>query len=63
MRLNFTEIYMEVMHRCSELFTGYCWWRKKYMNCCDILVQQKCEYGICYSFNSAVNKEGFTKTV
>lgn len=39
------------------------WWRNKYVNCCSIMYQQRSEYGICYSFNSAVNFIGKLRIV
>lgn len=56
--INITDIYLFMMYRCEDLFTGICWWRNKYMNCCAIFGQQRSEYGICYSFNSIVNDMG-----
>lgn len=51
------------MIRCTDLFLGNCWWRNKYFPCCDIFDLQKCEYGLCFSFNSATNDAGRFKVV
>lgn len=51
------------MVRCTDLFLKNCWWRNKYFQCCDIFDLQKCEYGLCYSFNSATNDAGRLKVV
>lgn len=48
----------QVIHRCEDLFDGECWWRNKYMNCCDLFTIQRSEYGICYAFNSATSPRG-----
>ena len=61
--INITDLYEEVMYTCEEMFTGKCWWRNKYLNCCTIFEKQASEYGICYSFNSAISKEGAAKIV
>lgn len=62
--LNLTELYEFTMLTCSELFTGNCWWRNRYLNCCENFFElQKSEYGICYSFNSAVHEVGAGKSV
>lgn len=62
--LNITELYEYTMLTCEEIFTGKCWWRNKYYNCCDDFFHpQKSEYGICYAFNSAVNEIGMEKDV
>lgn len=62
--INLTEIFEFAMLTCEEIFTGKCWWRNKYYNCCDDFFHvQKSEYGICYSFNSAVNDDGMQKDV
>lgn len=37
---------------CSDLFVR-CWWRNKYLPCCELFTTQWSEYGACYSFNSA----------
>jgi acid-sensing ion channel, other len=63
-QLNLTELFEYTMLSCEHIFTGTCWWRNKYYNCCDdFFVLQKSEYGICYSFNSAVNEIGLIKEV
>lgn len=57
--LNLTEIYVFVMLRCEEIFTGKCWWRNKYVECCEeFFYLTPSEYGICYTFNSAVTTIG-----
>lgn len=62
--LNLTEIFEFAMLTCDEIFTGRCWWRNKYMNCCDdFFYVTRSEYGLCYSFNSAVTDIGREKEV
>lgn len=61
--INITDLYEEVMYTCEEMFSGRCWWRNKYLNCCAIFEKQRSEYGICYSFNSGITKEGAVKMV
>lgn len=62
--INLTALFESTMLTCEEIFTGKCWWRNKYYNCCDDFFQlQKSEYGICFSFNSAVNEIGIAKDV
>lgn len=62
--INITELYEFTMLTCEEIFTGKCWWRNKFYNCCNEFFQlQKSEYGICFSFNSAVNEIGMAKDV
>ena len=62
--LNLTEIFEFVMLTCDEIFTGRCWWRNKYLNCCeDFFYLARSEYGLCFSFNSAVNDIGLEKEV
>lgn len=61
-KLNLTEIFLFVMLRCEEIFVGRCWWRNKYVECCeDFFELQYTEYSLCYSFNSAVNPIGRLK--
>lgn len=64
-QVNLTEVFEFVMLTCEEIFTGKCWWRNKYFNCCseDFIQHQKTEYGICFGFNSAVNEIGIEKDV
>lgn len=63
-RLNLTAVFEFVMLTCQEIFIGRCWWRNKYFECCeDFFELQKTEYGLCYSFNSAVNGIGKMKDV
>lgn len=63
-KLNLTEIFEFVMLKCEEIYVGRCWWRNKYMNCCsDIFEIQRTEYGLCYTFNSAVSVVGKKKAV
>lgn len=64
--LNLTEIYEFVMLSCEEIFNGKCWWRNKYVNCCDedgLFFLQRTEYGLCFSFNSAVSGIGKEREV
>jgi amiloride-sensitive sodium channel len=62
--LSLPEVYHFAMLECEEIFLGKCWWRSKFYNCCeDFFVLQTTEYGLCYSFNSAVNEIGFAKEV
>jgi len=62
--LNLTDLYEFTMLTCEEVFTGKCWWRNRYYNCCDDFFElQKSEYGVCFSFNSAVHDIGFYKSV
>lgn len=61
--LNLTEVFEFVMLTCDEIFTK-CWWRNKYLNCCDdFLYLTRSEYGLCYSFNNAVTDIGREKQV
>lgn len=57
----------QVTFRCEELFLEPCWWRNKYYNCCEgiqsLFAMQKSEYGICYAFNSVLNKKGMDRNV
>jgi amiloride-sensitive sodium channel len=64
-KLNFTEVFEFVMLTCEEIFVGKCWWRNKYLECCedDFFEVQRSEYGLCYSFNSAVSDNGKEKEV
>lgn len=64
-KLNLTEVFEFVMLTCEEIFVGQCWWRNKYWkSCCDdFLVLQRSEYGLCFSFNSAVSPIGKEKEV
>ncbi|GAB0089180.1 pickpocket protein 19 [Sergentomyia squamirostris] len=57
MHINLTELAINLRYSCLEVFENHCWWRSRYINCCDIFKLQKSEYGICYSFNSASNEE------
>ena len=59
--INITDLYLFMMYQCEDLFTGRCWWRNKYMNCCSLFELQRSEYGICYSFNSVVNEVGLLR--
>lgn len=62
--LNITEIFEFAMLRCDEIFIGKCWWRNKYMDCCDdFFLLTRSEYGLCYSFNSAITASGMEKDV
>jgi hypothetical protein len=62
--LNLTEVYEFTMLTCEEVFTGKCWWRNKYYNCCENFFElQNSEYGMCFAFNSAVSDIGFAKSV
>lgn len=62
--LNFTEVFEFVMLKCDEIFVGKCWWRNKYCKCCDdFFYLTRSEYGLCYSFNSAVTDVGKVKEV
>lgn len=62
--LNLTAVMEFVMLRCEEIYIGRCWWRNKYFNCCnDFLFTTRSEYGLCFSFNSAVNDIGKEKDV
>lgn len=62
--LNLTEIFQFVMLRCDEIFVGRCWWRNKYVNCCnDFFYLARSEYGLCFSFNSAVHEIGKAREV
>lgn len=62
--LNLTDVYLFSMLTCDDVFTGKCWWRNKYYNCCeDFFNLQQSEYGICFAFNSAVNEIGMMKEV
>jgi Amiloride-sensitive sodium channel len=60
---SYNTIFFQVMHTCEEMFTGRCWWRNRYYECCKLFVEQKSEFGICYAFNSAVNDVGFVLAV
>lgn len=44
-----------------------CWWRNRYMNCCDdsrgVFVLQETEYGLCFTFNSVLNSIGQSHSV
>lgn len=64
-QINLKKLFEFTMLTCEEIFTGKCWWRNKYFNCCtdDLIHIQKTEYGICYAFNSAVNEIGIEKDV
>lgn len=64
-KINLTELFEFTMLNCEEIFTGKCWWRNKYFNCCSdgYIHHQKTEYGICFAFNSAVNEIGMEKDV
>lgn len=55
-------IVFKVMHECKDLFVN-CWWRIRYINCCEIFTLQKTEYGLCWSFNSATSLESKTVNV
>lgn len=60
--LNLTEVFEFAMNSCEELFTGRCWWRNKYFECCENFFEiQRTEYGLCFSFNNAVNDIGKAK--
>jgi acid-sensing ion channel, other len=62
--LNITEILDFIMLKCDEIYTGKCWWRNKYWECCDnFFYLARSEYGLCYSFNSAVHEIGKMKEV
>lgn len=50
------------MYTCEEMFEK-CWWRNRYVNCCDIFFTQKSEYGFCHAFNSAVSPHGILRMV
>lgn len=52
MALNFVALISYVL---NYLLVHVAIWCNKYVNCCDLFEPQKCEYDICYSFNSAVN--------
>lgn len=65
-KLNLTEIFDYVMLTCDEIFVGKCWWRNKYMTCCNedgLFLQVRSEYGLCFSFNNAVTEIGREKDV
>lgn len=63
-KLNLTEVFEFVMLTCEEIYVGRCWWRNKYFDCCnDFLYTARSEYGLCFSFNSAVNGIGKEKEV
>lgn len=53
----------KAMHRCDDIFHEKCWWRNKFIDCCDIFSVQLSEYGICYSFNSVTNPTGVNRMV
>uniref|UniRef100_A0A336LTZ8 CSON001499 protein n=1 Tax=Culicoides sonorensis TaxID=179676 RepID=A0A336LTZ8_CULSO len=58
--IDLLELYKDVAYQCEELFEdATCWWRNRYFNCCEKFVQQRCEYGLCLSFNSATNRDGY----
>lgn len=62
--LNLTEVFEFMMLKCEEVFVGQCWWRNKYFKCCDdFFYLTRSEYGLCYSFNSAVTAVGLEKDV
>lgn len=64
--LNLTELFDFVMLSCDEIFVGKCWWRNKYVQCCNedgLFFKQRSEYGLCYSFNGAVTGIGIAKDV
>lgn len=62
--LNLTEVFEFVMLTCDEIYTGRCWWRNKYFDCCDdFFYLARSEYGLCFSFNSAVTEIGLEKEV
>lgn len=50
------------MYNCSEMFER-CWWRNRFINCCDMFKVQKSEYGICHAFNSAASVIGKLRLV
>lgn len=65
-KLNLTEIFDFVMLTCEEIFNGKCWWRNKYMACCNedgLFERVRSEYGLCFSFNSATTEIGKQKDV
>ncbi|KAI5753622.1 hypothetical protein M8J77_001895 [Diaphorina citri] len=51
-KVNVTQLLLEVMRPCYEVFIGECLWRYQRFNCCQIFELQKTEFGFCYSFNS-----------
>lgn len=64
LHIDLLQVYKEVSYTCEELFDeAICWWRNRYFNCCESFSLQKSEYGLCYSFNSVLNIEGYEKLV
>ncbi|KAG7211567.1 hypothetical protein KM043_010824 [Ampulex compressa] len=61
-RLNVTEILLDVIPSCEDLFSA-CWWRNANRNCCDIFEVQKTEYGFCYAFNSELAEPNARRSV
>lgn len=57
--IDLLELYEDVAFTCEELFdSAICWWRNKYVKCCDYFHRALSEYGLCFAFNSAVNQNG-----
>lgn len=62
--IDLLQLYQDVSFTCKELFDGStCWWRNKYLNCCDLFFPAISEYGLCFAFNSAINDVGRRKNV
>uniref|UniRef100_A0A8D9E627 Pickpocket protein 19 n=1 Tax=Cacopsylla melanoneura TaxID=428564 RepID=A0A8D9E627_9HEMI len=51
-KVNITQLLLQVMRPCPEVFIGECYWRYERLNCCDIFELQKTEFGFCFSYNS-----------
>lgn len=63
-KVDLLQLYSDVSWQCDELFANStCWWRNKYLNCCDLFHPAKSEYGLCLSFNSALSDVGKQKLV
>lgn len=58
------QLYEDVAFTCAEMFgNATCWWRNRYLECCDLFFPTRSEYGLCLAFNSAVNEAGQRKMV
>lgn len=62
--INLLEMYEKITFTCDEMFdSGYCWFRNKYYNCCELFSPHKTEYGLCLAFNSVINDVGYRRLV
>ncbi|XP_023247310.1 pickpocket protein 19-like [Copidosoma floridanum] len=54
--INITEVLINLMPKCDQLFHE-CTWINEKKNCCDLFDIEKTELGMCYSFNSLTTTE------